>query len=60
MLFSEGVAKGRITLEQFSALVATNPAKLMGLFPRKGVIAPGSDADLVLWDPSRRVRLTNA
>ena len=60
LLFSEGVAKGRIGLEEFCALVSTNPAKLMGLFPRKGVIAPGSDADLVLWDPTRKVRLTNA
>jgi dihydropyrimidinase len=49
--FSEGYAKGRMTLERFAQVFATNPAKLMGLFPRKGVIAPGSDADLVLWDP---------
>ena len=60
LIFSEGVSRGRITLEQFCALVSTNPAKLMGLYPRKGVIAPGSDADLVLWDPTRRVKLTNA
>ena len=60
LIFSEGVSKGRISLEQFCALVATNPAKLMGLYPRKGVIAPGSDADIVLWDPKKQVRLTNA
>jgi len=60
LIFSEGVSKGRISLEQFCALVATNPAKLMGLYPRKGVIAPGSDADIVLWDPTKQVRLTNA
>ncbi|NCY24307.1 MAG: dihydropyrimidinase [Alphaproteobacteria bacterium] len=60
LIFSEGVSKGRISLEQFCALVATNPAKLMGLYPRKGAIAPGSDADIVLWDPTKQVRLTNA
>ncbi len=60
LLFSEGVSKGRITLEKFCQLVATNPAKLMGLYPKKGVIAVGSDADLVLWDPTKEVRITNA
>ena len=51
MLYSEGVRAGRITVEQFVALTATNPAKLFGLYPAKGVIAVGSDADLVVWDP---------
>jgi dihydropyrimidinase len=49
--FSEGYKQGRLTLERFVEVFATNPAKLMGLFPRKGVIAPGSDADLAVWDP---------
>lgn len=52
LLFSEGVAKGRIDLQRFVELSATNAAKLFGLFPRKGTIAVGSDADLVLFDPS--------
>jgi len=54
ILFSEGVSKGRISLNQFVALTATNHAKLYGLYPRKGSIGPGFDADLTLWDPGRR------
>lgn len=50
ILFSEGVSQGRIPLERFVALTATNPARPYGLYPRKGTIAIGSDADLVLWD----------
>ena len=60
ILFSEGVGKGLIDLNQFVALTATNPARLFGLYPRKGSIAPGFDADLVLWDPRKQVTLTNA
>jgi dihydropyrimidinase len=60
VMFSEGVAKGRIDLNHFVRLVATNPAKLFGLYPRKGSIAIGADADLVLWDAARQVTLTNA
>jgi dihydropyrimidinase len=51
MLFSTGVGSGRITIERFVELVATNPARLFGLYPRKGTIAVGADADLVVWDP---------
>lgn len=58
IIFSEGVSKGRIDLNHFVRLVATNPAKLFGLYPRKGSIAVGFDADLVLWDPARKVTLT--
>ena len=60
ILFSEGVSKGRITLDDFVRLTATNPARLMGLAPRKGSIGVGADADLVLWDPHARKTLTNS
>ncbi|GAP35495.1 dihydropyrimidinase [Piscinibacter sakaiensis] len=59
LLFSEGVRTGRITLEQFVALTATQPARLYGLHPRKGHIAIGADADLAIWDPDRRVTVRN-
>ncbi|HSV80709.1 MAG TPA: dihydropyrimidinase [Ramlibacter sp.] len=58
LLYSEGVLAGRITLQKFVELTATNPAKAYGLHPRKGTIAVGSDADLVVWD-EREVTVTN-
>lgn len=51
MLFSAGVLTGRISLQRFISLTSTNPARLFGLYPRKGTIAVGSDADLVILDP---------
>lgn len=54
LLYSEGVLGGRITLEKFVELTSTNPAKAYGLHPRKGTIAIGSDADLVIWDEGER------
>ncbi|EPX85660.1 dihydropyrimidinase [Salipiger mucosus] len=58
ILFSEGVSKGRITLERFVELTATNPAKLFGMYPRKGTIAVGADADLTVWDATREVTMS--
>jgi len=52
LFYSEGVRSKRITLEQMVSLTSTNPAKLFGLYPRKGTIAVGSDADLAIWDPN--------
>ena len=59
LLYSEGVLGGRITLNRFVELTATQPAKAYGLHPRKGTIAVGSDADLVIWD-ERDLVLTNS
>ena len=59
ILFSEGVVKGRIDLNRFVALTSTNHAKTYGLYPRKGTIAVGADADIVIWDPSRQVTITH-
>ena len=59
LMFSEGVTAGRIDLQTFVAITATNAAKLYGIHPRKGTIAVGSDADLVLWDPERKVTLSH-
>ena len=59
LLFSEGVMKGRLQITRFVAVTATNPARMYGLYPRKGTIAVGSDADLVIWDPERRWRIQN-
>jgi dihydropyrimidinase len=52
LIFHGGVNSGRITLNRFVELIATAPAKMFGLFPRKGTIAPGSDADIVIFNPS--------
>jgi len=49
--YTEGVASGRLSLRRFVEVFSSGPAKLLGLYPRKGAIAVGSDADLVIWDP---------
>ncbi|HXA95424.1 MAG TPA: dihydropyrimidinase [Candidatus Dormibacteraeota bacterium] len=53
VIYSEGVSRGRIPIQTFVAAFSTNPARIFGLYPRKGTIAVGSDADLVLFDPTR-------
>lgn len=59
LMFSEGVMKERITPVQFAQLCATNPAKLFGLYPKKGVIRAGSDADIVIIDPAKAYTVTH-
>jgi len=54
MLFSKGVADGRISLPRFVDLVATNPARIFGMYPQKGTLLPGADADIVLFDPNAK------
>ena len=54
ILFSEGVSKGRISLNRFVELTSTNHAKIYGLYPQKGSIGVGFDADIALWDPNRQ------
>jgi dihydropyrimidinase len=58
LLYSEGVGKGRLSVNEFVALTATNHAKMYGLFPRKGTIEAGSDADIAIWEPEKRVTLS--
>jgi dihydropyrimidinase len=58
LLWDEGVRTGRITPQRFVEITAAAPAKIFGLWPRKGTIAEGSDADIVLWDPDKRVTLS--
>lgn len=60
LLFSEGVGKGRITLNEFVALTSTNHARTYGMYPRKGTIAVGSDADIAIWDADRAVTISTS
>lgn len=57
MLYSEGVSRGRISLSQMVGLVSTNPAKIFGMWPRKGSLSVGADADIVLLDPHREFQI---
>ncbi len=59
LLFSAGVGDGRIDLRRFVELTSANPARIYGLYPKKGTIAVGSDADIAIWDPDREVEITN-
>ena len=54
LIYSGGVAKGRFSVNRFVELVSTTPAKIFGLYPKKGTVAVGSDADLVIFDPKRQ------
>jgi dihydropyrimidinase len=58
LVYDGGVRRGRISLNRFVDLTSTSPAKIFGLFPRKGTIAPGSDGDIVVFDPNRTITLS--
>jgi dihydropyrimidinase len=55
VIYSEGVSQARISLQTFVAAFSTNPARIFGLYPRKGALLPGSDADIAIWNPEKRV-----
>jgi dihydropyrimidinase len=59
ILFSEGVVAGRINIERFVALNSANAAKIYGIYPRKGTISVGADADIAIWDPEKKVVIRN-
>jgi dihydropyrimidinase len=60
LIYNGGVAGGRISLNRFVELTSTSAAKLFGLFPRKGTIAVGSDADIVIFDPNEEMTISSS
>jgi dihydropyrimidinase len=60
LLYTYGVCTGKLTLEQWIAACSTNPARIFGLYPRKGSLMPGADADIVLFDPDKPMKLTKS
>jgi dihydropyrimidinase len=58
LVYDGGVRTGRISLNRFVELTSTSPAKIFGMFPKKGTIAPGSDADIVIFDPEKTTTLS--
>ena len=58
LVFDGGVRQGRISLNRWVELTSTSPAKIFGMFPRKGTIAPGSDADIVIFNPDKTTTLS--
>ena len=58
LVYDGGVRTGRISMNRFVELTSTSPAKIFGMFPKKGTIAPGSDADIVIFDPEKKTTLS--
>jgi dihydropyrimidinase len=58
LLFNGGVNEGRLSLNRWVEICSVNPAKMFGLYPQKGAIAPGSDADLVIWNPNAKYTIS--
>jgi dihydropyrimidinase/dihydroorotase len=58
MLLSEGVNRGRLSMERLAQVASENPARIFGLYPKKGAILPGADGDFVVVDLKRRVKIT--
>ena len=58
LVYDGGVRKGKISMNRFVELTSTSPAKIFGMFPKKGTIAPGSDADIVIFDPEKKTTLS--
>jgi len=55
VMWTHGVGSGRMSANQFVAMHCTNPAKIFGMYPQKGSLLPGADADIVIWDPAVEV-----
>ena len=60
VMYTAGVASGRISVQELCRVLSENPARLFGLYPKKGLLAPGSDADIVIYDPRRSSVITAA
>ncbi|MCG8450561.1 MAG: amidohydrolase family protein, partial [Pirellulales bacterium] len=56
LIWTFGVGAGKLTPEQFVALTSTNPARIFGLYPRKGALEVGADADILIWDPDKELQ----
>jgi dihydropyrimidinase len=56
-LIYQGVVQGEISLERWVETCATTPARMFGMYPQKGIIAPGSDADILVWDPTKKTKI---
>lgn len=59
MLWTKGVNTGRLTMNEFVAVTSTNIAKILNMYPKKGAIVEGADADIIVWDPKRKKTITS-